>query len=102
MQLTIIRRSARATAFCLGLAVVGSVATPAQAGWLADFLCWSDNQPALCRSHLPDWALRANLPDYSSEASAVLFRASQMKGDKKVEFLTKNSAILGGPKEQKR
>ena len=92
------KTSLRAAALAVAMTAASGVASTAQAGWLADFLCWGDNQPALCRSHLPSWALNANLPNYSSDASALVMRAAQMKGDAKFKFIQENSEKLGGPR----
>ncbi|MDP1894891.1 MAG: hypothetical protein Q8K87_12255 [Hydrogenophaga sp.] len=43
----------------------------AHAGWIADFLCWSDNSPALCRSHLPDILKLTKQPSSSGTTETV-------------------------------
>ena len=79
-------------------AAMTAAAAPAQAGWFADLMCNDSNDPALCRSHLPDWARDATVPTYSPTASATFRQAMKLEGDAKTAFIVRNSAVLGGPK----
>lgn len=82
------------TASALYLCTVMLLANAAQAGWLADFLCGGDNDPRVCRTHLPDWALRAGQPSKNDKTDALLQEAKQLNGDAKKNFLNKNRKAL--------
>jgi len=98
MKVLTARSALRVAALCAAMTASSAVISTAQAGWLADFLCWGDNSPAQCRSHLPSWALNANVPTYSPATSSLVMKASQLKGDEKRSFIEKNAMALGGPK----
>jgi hypothetical protein len=88
----VVKKAIPAMLLCTGMLVTNI----AHAGWLADFLCWGDNDPAVCRSHLPIAVQKAALPNYTDEAARIVNEAAKLKGDQKNAFIEKHSQLLLG------